>query len=171
MSETTVNLGMRDSHLAKKEAKKRLKSFEKDPNWDLEKKTFGVEAYYRAYRGLMGELAFAKYAGLTIDPNQYEKTDQGEDFYVEYCGARVSIDIKAANKEPYALMVKEGPVSADYYIQCHVDNLTVTFYGMATGEEVESRELVDTPREHRNREIPIEELEPIPEPEALKPIG
>lgn len=68
-------------------------------------------------------------------------------------------------------MVKEGTVSADYYIQGYIDNLTVIFYGMASGEEVLSRELMETPYEHRNHEIPVEELDPIPEPDPLTRVG
>jgi hypothetical protein len=167
----TVQLEERDSHIAQREAKKRLRSFKEDPDWDLEKRSFGVPAFDREYAGVMGELAFAQYAGLSIDANEYRRTDQGEDFYVEYQSTRCTIDVKAANKEPYALMIKEGTVSADYYVQGHLDDLTVISYGMATSEEVRAQELVDTPYEHRNYEIPVEELDPIPEPQALTPVG
>jgi len=172
MCETvTVQLENRDRVLAKRDAKKRIKSFEEDPNWDLEKKSFGVEALDREYTGVMGEFAFSEYADLTIDGNEYRKTDPNDDFYVEYNGSRCTIDIKTANKKPYALMVKEGTVSADYYVQGHLDGLVVTFYGMASGEEVRAQDLVGTPYDHRNYEIAIEELDPIPEPEALTPVG
>lgn len=167
----TIQLEVRDSHLAQKEAKKRLKSFEEDPNWDLDKRTFGVKPYDRAYRGVMGELALAQYADLSIDPSEYRRADEKEDFYVKYQGERYTIDVKTANKEPYALMIKEGKVGADYYIQDHLDEFTVTFYGMASGENVRGRELVDTPHEHRNHEIPAEDLDIVPEPEDLKPVG
>lgn len=166
-----VELSERDVHILRKQAKKRNRTFEESNNWDNDAKTYGVDAEERNFRGVLGELAFAKYAGLTIDPNEYEKTDQGEDFYVWYQGERCTLDIKVANKEPYALMVKEGTVRADYYIPGYLDDRTVTFYGIASGKEVQSGELVDTPYEHRNHEIPVEELDPVPEPETLRPIG
>lgn len=121
----------------------------------------------------MGEIAFADYAGLHIDTNEYRRTDGGGDFRVEYQNTRCTIDIKTANKKPYALMVKEGTDSADYYIQGHLDNLTVRFYGMTTVEKVRSRELKDTPPkyDHRNYQVPIEELNPVPDPESLTPVG
>jgi hypothetical protein len=172
MSETvTVQLYPRDRVIAQREAKRRTKSFDEDPVWDLTKNTFGVDALDRAYRGAMGELAFAKYAGLTIDADEYRRTDPNDDFHVEYQGGRYTIDVKTANKKPYALMVKEGTVGADYYVQGHLDKLVVTFYGMASGEEVRAQELVETPYNHCNHEIAVEELDPIPEPEALKPVG
>ena len=167
----TVQLEERDSHIAQREARKRLKSFERDPNWELDKKTFGVDALDRAYRGAMGELAFAQYTDLSIDPSEYRWTDEKGDFHVEFQSERCTIDVKTANKKPHSLMVKEGTVSADYYVQGHLDELTVTFYGVASGVEVRSQELKETPHDHRNHEIPVEELDPIPEPKALNPVG
>jgi hypothetical protein len=120
----------------------------------------------------MGELAFGEYADLTIDANEYRWTDGGTDFDIKYNGNPCTVDVKTANKEPYALFVKQSSnISADYYVQGHLDDLSVTFFGMATGEKVRAQELVDTPYGHQNHEVPIEQLQPIPEPEALRPIG
>ena len=168
----TVQLMERDRQIAKKLIEDRLKSFRKNRDWDIEKNSYGVSAYDRQYTCLMGELAFAEYADLTIDSNEYRWTDGGSDFQVKYNGTTSTIDVKTANKEPYALFVKDkNNISADYYVQGYLDNLTVTFVGMATGETVRAQELVDTPYDHQNHEVPIAELQPIPEPEALKPIG
>lgn len=152
-------------------AEKRNRSFEQDCNWDNDANSYGIEAEERNYCGIMGEFAFAEYADLTIDANVYDITDGGEDFSVEFEGDRCKIDIKTAQKKPYALFVKEGCVSADYYIQGHLDRQSVEFLGMAAREDVLSTGLSETPYDHRNHEIPIEELEPIPEPETLKPVG
>lgn len=169
----SIRLDSRDRIIARREAKKRLRSFEEDPNWDTSKKSFGVSAFDREYRGVMGEIALAHYADLSIDSREYRRTDAHGDFDVKYREERVTIDVKTSNKEPYALMVKEGTVSADYYILAHLDDSTVTFYGMATSEEVRSKPLVETPpdKDHMNHEIPIEDLDPLPPPDALKPIG
>jgi hypothetical protein len=42
---------------------------------------------------------------------------------------------------------------------------------IAAREDVLSTGLSETPYDHRNHEIPVEELDPIPEPEALNPDG
>jgi len=158
---------------ARQLAPERNESFEEDNDWDNDAKTYGVKAEERNFRGLMGEFAFAEYADLTIDPEKYERTDGGEDFTVEHEGVRCTLDIKTAQKEPYALFVKEGCVSADYYIQGHLDGQTVEFLGMAAREEVQATELSETPPQydHRNHEVPVETLDPIPEPEALTRVG
>ena len=92
---------------------------------------------------------------------------------MEYEVVVCTFDIKIAQKKPYALFVKEGCVGADYYIQGHLNGQTVNFLGMAARKDVLSTELSETPPEydHRNYEVPVADLQPIPEPEALKPIG
>lgn len=175
MSGETVSIQLdgRDRSIGRKQAKKRVRSFETDPTWDINKKSFGIPAIEREYRGVMGEIAFAHYADLSIDSEEYRRTDKLGDFYVWFNGERVTIDVKTANKKPYALMVKQGTVSADHYVLGHLDGLTVRFYGMTTGEQIRSRPLVQTPpdKDHMNHEIPVEDLDPIPPPEALNPIG
>jgi hypothetical protein len=42
---------------------------------------------------------------------------------------------------------------------------------IAARENVLSTGLLEMPYDHRNHEIPVEELDPIPEPEALNPDG
>ena len=42
---------------------------------------------------------------------------------------------------------------------------------IAAREDVLSTGLSEMPYDHRNHEIPVEELDPIPEPEALNPDG
>ena len=62
-------------------------------------------------------------------------------------------------------------MSVDYYVLGHLNGLAVTFFGMTSGKAVSVRPLVETPWEHRNHEVSIEDIDPIPPPEALKPIG
>ena len=52
-----------------------------------------------------------------------------------------------------------------------MDGQTVEFLGMAAREDVLSTGLSKTSYDHRNHEIPVEELDPVPDPEALKPVG
>jgi hypothetical protein len=167
----SVNVMPRYVRLARKLAADRNRSFEENDTWDNDVKTYGVEAEKRNFRGLMGEFAFAEYADLTVDTAVYDMTDGGVDFTVEYEGDRCTFDTKTAQSKPYAIFVKDGCVSADYYIQGHLDNRTVKFLGMATREEVLSTELSETPYDHRNHEIPVEELDAVPTPEALKSVG
>ena len=169
----SIDVSPRYVRRARQLATRRNQSFEDDDNWDNDAKTYGVEAKERNFRGLMGELAFGEYADLTVDTEEYERTDGGEDFTMEYEGVSCTFDIKIAQKKPYALFVKEGCVGADYYIQGHLNGQTVNFLGMAARKDVLSTELSETPPEydHRNYEVPVADLQPIPEPEALKPIG
>lgn len=168
---TSVTLQGRYVRLARKLAADRNRSFEENDEWDNTIHTFGVEAEERNFRGLMGEFAFAEYADLALDPETYEKSDGGGDFEVEYQGERSTIDVKTAAKEPYALFVKEGGVSADYYLQGYLEDQTVEFLGIASCEQVRASVLKETPRNHRNYEVAIKDLDPIPAAEKLKPVG
>jgi hypothetical protein len=152
-------------------AEQRNNSFEEDNNWDNQQNDYGVDPEERNFVGLMGELAFAKHGGLTVDTEEYEKTDGGEDFNVELDGSYCTLDVKTVQKGPRALFVKEGCASADYYVLGHLDEPRVEFLGMASREQLLSTPLSETPYDHRNHEIPVTDLNPIPEPEALNPVG
>lgn len=173
----TVDLRGRNALNAKQLAADRNRSFEDNNRWDNEVKSYGVSPDRRNYCGIMGEFAFARRYKLPVDKQTYEKTDTHGDFYVEYEGERRYFDVKTTQKEPYALFVKEGCVSADYYVLGHLKEneqegeWRVTFYGMTAHEDVLATDLSDTPYDHRNHEILIEELDPLPEPDALKPVG
>ena len=174
----TVDIPPRHVRTARKLAVRRNRSFEEDGNWNNAVKSYGVDPVERNLRGLIGEFAFAEYADLVVDTNEYEYTDVDGDFRVVYGGERVTIDVKTAESRPYALFVKESCASADYYVLGHLvdhsdelDWRTVKFYGMVSREVVVSTELKSTPYDHRNHEVPITELDPLPEPEALAPVG
>jgi len=124
---------------------------------------------------VLGELAFAKRYDARIDTDTYEKSDGRGDFHMNYDGERCYFDVKTPQKEPYGLFVKEGCTSADYYVLGHLSEearpLKIIFYGMAAREDVLKADLSETPHDHRNHVVPVEALDPIPEPEALKPVG
>ena len=167
----TVEIKPRYVQRAHQIAAQRNESFEKDSNWDNQQNDYGVDPVKRNFVGLMEEFAFAKHSELTVDTEDYEKTDGGEDFAVEFDGTYCSLDIKTVQKNPRALFVKEGCASADYYVLGHLDGSQVEFLGMASREQLLSTPLFETPYDHRNHEIPFADLSPIPEPEALNPIG
>jgi len=63
----TVGVPPRYACRARHLAEDRNQSSEENDAWDNESNTWGVDPIERTFRGLMGEFAFAEYAGLTID--------------------------------------------------------------------------------------------------------
>lgn len=110
----TVDLRGRNALNAKQLIEERNRSFEESDRWDNETNSYGVDPVRRNYCGIMCEFAFASRYSIPVDMEKYEKTDGYGDFYVEYDGERCHFEVKVAQKEPYALFVKEGCVSADY---------------------------------------------------------
>lgn len=138
-----VDLGQYRTSTAKRalgpeHSKERNASFEEREDYDNDSNTWGVDPEERNFRGVMGELAFAKYADLQIDTSTSEWSDGGFDFDIRLRGEPTAVDIKTSNKEPKALMVKEHSMNADYYILAHLDGRTVTFYGGASRESLEN---------------------------------
>lgn len=167
----SVELRPRFVRRARQLAKERNRSFQESQTFDNDTDTWGVDPEERNFRGLMGELAFAKYAGLQIDPSVHRRTDGGHDFEVILNGQRTTVDIKTASKEPKALMVKEDAVNADYYVLGHLNGQTVTFYGGATRTSVRNGLPKESPYGHTNLTLGIDYLEPLPDPEEIKPVG
>lgn len=106
--------------------------------------------------GVLGELAFAKIAGLEIDSNSYKGGDNGVDFVVP-----LTIDVKTARK-PFNLIVEEGKVKSLVYI----------LYGMAEepypvgwewGVNVKNAPTKDFGYGVVNHYIPAQQLRPINE--------
>jgi hypothetical protein len=157
---------------ARKLAEERNRSFEEDDAYDNDSETWGTEPERRNIVGLIGEFAFAEYADLRVDKSTKRRSDGGYDFKVELAGERRTVDIKTAQKEPSALMVKEYAVNADYYVLGHLDEPTVTFYGGATKESVvngvrkESRKY-----DHTNYTLGLHSLEPLPDPDDIVQVG
>jgi hypothetical protein len=152
-------------------AAKRNQSFEQSKTYNNHEDTWGTEPERRNFVGLMGEFAFAEYADLTVDTSIRERTDGGHDFQIEVAGERRTVDVKTAQKEPSALMVKEYAVNADYYVLGHLDEPTVTFYGGATRESIlngvrkESRQY-----DHTNYTLGLHSLEPLPDPQDIEQV-
>jgi hypothetical protein len=163
----TVAVPPRYVRRARQLAEDRNRSFEESTAWDNQSDTWGVDPEERNFRGVMGELAFAEYAGLQIDTTTERWSDGGHDFHVEISGEPTTVDVKTANKEPAALMVKEYAVNADYYVLGHLDGREVTFYGGAHRESV----LNGVPKEsqfgHTNYTLAVKYLDPLPSPEDI----
>ena len=153
--------------MARKIAKERNASFEKREDYDNDSNTWGVDPEERNFQGVMGELAFAKYAGLQVDTSTSEWSDGGYDFDIRLRGEPTAVDIKTSNKEPKALMVKEYAMNADYYVLGHLDGRTVTFYGGASKESLENGVRKESPFGHTNLTLGVEYLEPIPDPDEI----
>jgi len=120
----------------------------------------------------MGEFAFAEYADLQIDASTRKRSDGGHDFEVIIEGEQRTFDIKTAQKEPSALMVKEYAVNAEYYVLGHLDEPTVTFYGGATKESVMNGVRKESLRyDHTNYTFGLHSLEPLPDPDDIIQVG
>lgn len=112
-------------------------------------------------------MAFAIFADLQIDTRTGQWTDGGCDFDVLIGGARRRIDIKTAQNEPYALMVKADSKPADYYVLAHADGNTVELIGGAPRTAVEDGQYRHSENGHYNDVLPVAILDPLPEPETV----
>jgi hypothetical protein len=167
----TVEVKPRYVRRARQLAKERNQSFEEAEAYDNDDDTWGTEPERRNFLGLMGEFAFAEYADLKVDTSTREWSDGGHDFEVMMEGDRRTVDIKTAQKEPSALMVKEYAVNADYYILGHVDEPTVTLYGGATKETLLNGVRKESRRfDHTNYTLGVHSLEPLPDPSDIEQI-
>ncbi|MXR51373.1 hypothetical protein GRX03_07125 [Halovenus sp. WSH3] len=164
----TVEVPPRYARRARQLAEERNQSFEDNEAWDNNADSWGVEPVERNYRGLMGEFAFAEYADLSIDTSINRWTDGGQDFEIELRGQPATVDVKVANKEPKALMVKEYAVNADYYVLGHLEENEVMFYGGAWAEQVTDGVKKESPFGHTNYTIGVDYLEEIPTPDEIE---
>jgi hypothetical protein len=139
--------------------------------WDNQKQTWGVDPEVRNFVGLMGEMAFAEYADLTIDSSIVKWSDGGYDFHVLVDDEPLRIDVKTAQKKPPSLMVKGYAVNADYYILGHLQDDAVTFYGGASKERVVNGVRKESYRfGHTNYTLGAHCLDPLPEPTSIESI-
>lgn len=154
---------------ARQLAAERNQSFEENESWDNDSDSWGTCPERRNFVGLMGEFAFAEYAGLTVNTSTVEWSDGGYDFDVEWNGERRTVDIKTAQKEPSALMVKEYAVNnADYYVLGHLDDSNVTFYGGASKDSVLNGVRKESYQYgHTNYTLGLHSLEPLPDPDDI----
>lgn len=163
----TVTVSPRYVRRARQLAEQRNQSFEENAAWNNEADSWGVDPVERNFRGLMGEFAFAEYADLIIDTSISTWSDGGFDFDAVIRGEAATIDVKTANQEPKALMVKEYAVNADYYVLGHLDDRMVTFYGGAWKESVLNGERKESRFGHTNYTLGVDYLEPIPDPDEI----
>jgi len=163
----TVELSPRYVRRARQLAEQRNQSFEENTAWNNEADSWGQDPVERNFRGLMGELAFAEYADLTIDTSISKWSDGGFDFDAVIHGESATIDVKTANKDPKALMVKEYAVNADYYVLGHLDDRVVTFYGGVWKESVLNGERKESKYGHTNYTLGVQYLEPLPAPDEI----
>lgn len=153
---------------ARQLATERNQSFEHAEGYDNDAETWGTDPEQRNFVGLMGEFAFAEYADLTVDVSTTEWSDGGYDFEVEMAGNRRTVDVKTAQKEPAALMVKEYAVNADYFVLAHLDEPRVTLYGGATRESVLNGIRKESQAyDHTNYTLSVDSLEPLPDPAEI----
>jgi|AntDeeMinimDraft_4_1070355.scaffolds.fasta_scaffold19702_1 hypothetical protein len=163
----SIEVPPRYDRLARRTAAERNHSFEENDAWDNDSRTWGVDAEDRNYIGLMGELAFSIYSGLSIDVGTHRWSDGGQDFEATIEGEEVSIDVKTTQKEPFALFVKEWRVDADYYVLGHLDGRTVTFLGGSTQEAVLDGTYSESRFGHYNYQVSVRELDPLPDKEDI----
>lgn len=163
----TVEVPPRYVRIAHKLAAERNESFEQNDSWDNQSNTWGVDPEQRNVVGLMGEFAFAEYAGLEIDTSRQQWSDGGSDFDATIRNKPTAIDVKTAQKEPKALMIKEYSVNADYYVLDHLDGHKVTFYGGAWSDQVKNGIRKESQFGHTNYTLGIDYLEPLPDPEEI----
>lgn len=172
-----VKVPPRYVRLVNRKAVERNRSFKENIAWNNNERSWGVDPEHRNLVGLMGEMAFAIYADLSIDSSIVEWSDGGYDFDVYLSGERQRVDVKTAQKKPGSLFVKEYRVYADAYVQCHwkaegntLSEQTVTIYGSATKEQVLSGVRSKAPKgSHYNYTIPVEQLKPLPDPGLIEP--
>jgi len=172
---TSVEIPPRLVRTVYRKASERNQSFEEREDWDNSTRTWGVKPEKRHIVGLMGEMAFAIYAGLEIDTELVERSDGGVDFEVSIDGVERTVDIKTSQKDPHALPVKEYRVGSDYYILAHLEDglegdleaATVRLIGAATKEMVFDADREKSKYGHYNYQLPVSSLKPIPARESI----
>lgn len=72
-----VEFRPRDHRTARRLAAERNQRYEDMPDWDNHERTWGVDPEERNVVGVLGEMAFAEYAGLTINNSIVGMSDGG----------------------------------------------------------------------------------------------
>ena len=172
---TSVEIPPRLVRTVYRKASERNQSFEEREDWDNSTRTWGVDPEDRHVIGLLGEMAFAIYADLEIDTEQWGWSDGGVDFEVSIEGVERTVDVKTSRKEPYALPVKEWRVDSEYYVLAHLEgtledtleDATVHLIGAATKEMVLDADRKKSNFDHYNHEVPASSLNPIPDSASI----
>jgi len=134
--------------------------------------------------GLVGEIAFAKYADIQIDAEIYDSGDEGVDFYISIGGEEYTVDMKTRAEDPFAFWVKEKTIRSDYYVlgklsapidfdSQNIEDLNtyagweVELLGKATKEQLLDAKRIESDMGWMNRSIPLDDLDPVPIPEHI----
>jgi len=181
-----VELRPRDISLARRLMAGRSESFEDADEWYDEDKaqSRGREQKLNHFFGVLGELAFSKYYGPQIDTQTYTRTDGGLDFRVRidtknFDNEIVGVDVKASPVNSPQLMITEGKVEADYYVQCKAPQqaletqelVTIKMLGGATKEMVLNREPIQSLKyDDSYHAVSSEYLLELPSPEDVHPV-
>lgn len=166
----TVTLRPRIRRTAERIGRERNRSFEEMDWYENDKNTWGKDPETRNQIGLLGELAVAQYYDLTINADTEQWSDGGYDFLAVVDGAEQTIDVKSTRHDPSWLFVKEGKVTADYYILAQVRDEDVVLIGTATRSMVEKAPIEESMRYgHRNHEIQRSDLQEPPAANQVTP--
>lgn len=136
------------------------------------------EPLKRHFIGLLGEFAFAKHYGLTVDTETYLRSDDGSDFLVALDGEQTTVDIKTTPHEDGRLLVKQDKVDSDLYVLAVFEDavpdkgeyVDVRLAGSASRESVSSASVSEI-HDHRNYWLDQFDLDPIPDPESITEVS
>ena len=117
--------------------------------------------------GLLGELAVAKFYGLSVDSDIYEYGDDGSDLTLHGW----DIDVKSTSTEaldrPELLVRSDKKLSSNIYVRTHVldwdeTGARVRIIGAASRAVVQNREPQRHPGSTKNYVVTPRELSPLP---------
>ena len=123
--------------------------------------------------GLLGELAVAKFYGLSVDSDIYQYGDDGSDLVLHGWKMDVKTTATTALTKPELLVradksrVQSDGLQSDIYVRAHVINWDETgarirIIGAATREVVQNREPQRHPGSTKNYVVTPRELSPLP---------
>jgi hypothetical protein len=136
------------------------------------------EPLKRHFIGLLGEFAFAKHYGLTVDTETYLRSDDGDDFLVALDDERTAVDVKTTPHEDGRLLVKQDSVDSDLYVLAVLEDavpdkgeyVDVRLAGSASRERVLSGSVSEL-HGHRNHWLDQFDLDQIPDPESITEVS
>jgi hypothetical protein len=120
-------------------------------------------------RGILGELAVAKFYGLSIDSGIYDNGDDGRD--IQLFGDSIDVDIKTTAttkmRLPELLVKADKEVRADLFVRAHIINsnrteVRVRLLGYARAGTVTDRRPRRHPGQTRNYVVEPDELTMLP---------
>ena len=136
-------------------------------------RNYGIERAQTHIRGLKAELAVAQYYDLDADLSFRPDGDGGVDFRVELRGEPTALDVKATQyiSDPWLKVRADAHHAADAYLLVAVDGACARLVGWADAETVLATEPSDATGHHRNHVLRGDDLEPVPEPDAVSELA